>query len=182
MSHVHVPHVHRRFDDRDATPPVPSSVTQEQLDFFTLQTRRAVRKALRSYSRRALIGFSLLFAAFVGLVLYTQHIGARSNDAVVNSGKAVAVASCNRAFHDRQAVRGVLFASLDFTRQAAKAGRLTPDEAQRRVAFYRRQIAQLALPDCRRSEDVLTADPGQTTIIPPPLWVDARGVVHGGSR
>lgn len=46
----------RQHTDRRANPPL----TEEQIEFFTSQTNRAVKKALRGYVRSALVGFAIL--------------------------------------------------------------------------------------------------------------------------
>lgn len=155
-------------------------MTAEQLEFFTAQTERAVYKSLRTYSRRAVIGFALLFAAFTLNVLYSNRIGADARDAVINSGNIVAVSGCNRDFRSAQAVRGVLIASKDFTQQAIKRGTLPPAEAITRLNFYDTQLANLPLPDCRKSASVLTDNPDLSRLAPHPLWTDAKGRTQEG--
>lgn len=155
-------------------------MTSEQLEFFTGQTERAVRKALRVYSRRAIIGFIVLFLAFTANVLYSNHVASSGRDAVINSGNIVAVSGCNRDYRSAQAIRGVLIASKDFTKQAIKRGSLSPSEAIDRLNFYDTQLAKLPLPDCRQSASVLTDNPNVFRIAPHPLWTDDKGRTHEG--
>lgn len=176
----HVPHLHRRSDDPVVADQPPTGVTFEQLEFFTEQTERAVRKSLRTYSRRAVVGFILLFAAFMANVLYINKIADDGRHAVIKSGNIVAVDGCNRDYRSAQAVRGVLIASKDFTQQAVRRGTIPPQEALERLNFYNTQLASLPVPDCRRSAKVLTDDPNVALLPPTPLWQDKHGRTQEG--
>lgn len=145
-------------------------MTFEQMEWITEQTETAVRKALRTYSRRATIGFCLLFAAFMGNLLWSNKLSSDARRAVVRSGDLIAVDGCNRDFQDRVAVRGVLIASRDFTKNAYKRLNLTPEELQLRLDFYNARLKELPLPDCRKSDDILTDDPGDAVTVPTPLY------------
>lgn len=179
----HAPHQHRRHDDPNFDGP-PAGLTYEQLEFFTEQTERAVQKANdfsaaadRRAWRNRMTGFAILFLAFLGNVLYSNHISAESRDQVIRSGDLVAVDGCNRDFRSTTAVRGVLVASKGFIRQSVRRGALSQEEASVRLAFYDSLLDDLPLPDCRKADDVLTDDPDAQVAIPQPLYADDRLVV-----
>ena len=150
-------HFHRRAED-DVPEVIPPGMTKEQLDFFTEQTERAVSKRLRSYRRSALAGF-LVLAIGIGIALFeTQHQADRSRAAVVASGKTVAIEGCNRDYERDVKFRFLLQRLKDSARANKTA---TAEQKATAVAFYDAQLKRFVLPDCRKSESLLTDDPDQ---------------------
>src|SRR5690349_20908769 len=95
-------HFHKRLGDGEHTP--PPGMSQEQLDYFAEETRRAAEKGAREGSRKTarngLIGFLILLAG-VGFNSYdTRHQAAQASKAIVASGAVVAVDGCNRDYRD----------------------------------------------------------------------------------
>lgn len=175
----HFPHSHRRRDD-DSFPEPHPPMTQEQLEFFTEQQQVAVERALKRYSRKALIGFLALFVGFLFNALNNQRqdrqadeASTAAREAIIDSGNLVAVNGCNRDFEDRVAMRGVLLASKSFTDQAVAEGRLTEYEGERRIAFYDERLRELPLPDCRDTRNLITDDPDVHIIVPEPLYPES---------
>lgn len=134
-------------------------MTAEQLEFFSEQTRLAVRKYLRRYRAAALVGFMILL---VGLAVALSQIG-RSSDAsrrtVVESGRAVAVEGCNRDYVDRRDFRALLGRLKASSKTSYESGRITRAQYEVAVSFYDGQLKRFKLPDCRLSEKLLTDNP-----------------------
>lgn len=145
-------------------------MTEEQLAFFTEQTRIISERALKRYQRRAVAGFLILFLASMANILYSNQVSTDAREQVVKSGDIVAVSGCNRDYEDRIAVRSVLVESKAFTKQAVKEGRLTKTEGDLRLDFYNARLEALPLPDCRTADEVLTDDPDKPLRVPEPLY------------
>lgn len=143
------------------------------------------REALNAYRRNAVIGFLILLVG-LGVVLWQgaehaddarQDIAAASEDsdkAIVQSGRAVSVAGCNRDFHTNQRLRGLIASSRgDIDRYVAE-GTLTPAQGKRAKQRINEQIKSYPLPDCRKAETILTSKPGKTTEVPEPLYPEKK--------
>lgn len=173
-------HFHRRSDDRhdldDAPPP---GMTEEQLFFFTSQTERAVekgvREGVRQYRNRALQGFVLLVVGLICLTWFQSHetsqrraLAAGQRDAIVKSGRAVALTGCNRDFKTAQAFQ----ATIEAVREAAKR---RPDSIERANAlhFWDEVLRISPLPDCRMAENVVTQDPHRPIVRIDPFYPGA---------
>lgn len=161
--------------------PPPAGITEEQLEFFTYQTERAVTKAhrmaLRADQRRAkqrMVGFMVLFVAFLANAFYANNLATEARDRIIRSGDAVAVSGCNRDYEDREAIRRVLTASKDFTRNAFRRLDMSEEGVRLRLEFYDTQLGQLPLPDCRLADDVLTDDPDMPIHYPKPMYPGAE--------
>lgn len=150
---------------------MPDSFTQEQLDFFTEQTRRAVTKATKRQARHNLVGFlALLFGLIVAL--YVAHADrVRAQNAIVRSGTVVAVDGCNARYRDRQALRDLFVRLQAAVKEQAKEQHLDPKGQQTQFAlrFYRDELGRLPLPDCRPTAHILTAVPFPPAKQPTPL-------------
>ena len=165
----HFPHHHRRkTDDPQPEPPIP--LTEDQLEWITKQNERIARRVLWLYVRWAMVGFVVLFVAFLGNVIYSNHLNAVSREQVVRSGDIVAVAGCNRDFQERLEIRGVLIESKAFTRQAYRRGAISEVERDLRIEFYNERLQGLPLPDCRVADEILTDDPDKPLREPAPLY------------
>lgn len=158
-------HYHRRSDDEAPDQPPPGGMTQEQLDFFTEQTLRAVKKATRRDRRTAIVGFLVLLVGLALALSTSARQADRTREAVVTSGRAVAVEGCNRDFVDRQDFRSL----LERLKTASESNKTTtPEQKQQAVVFYDAQLKRFVLPDCRKSAALLTDDPNaQIPIIAP---------------
>lgn len=159
------------FDEFNKAHQRPPGMTEEQLAFFTEQNRYAVTKALNRYRTASLAAFMILFIGIL-LALYVNSKASHAErDAIVRTGRIVAVDSCNARFRDREALRD-LFVRLQsaVVQQAEKSG-TSPDSPRVRFAikFYKDELDRLPLPDCRRTEQILTADPEKQTYTPTPL-------------
>jgi hypothetical protein len=138
----------------------PAPLTEEQLEFFTEQTRRVVDRevsaALRRYVRGAIVAYVLLVAA-LGYVLYSDNQqgadrradGIAARHQIVNTGNAVALAGCNRDFRTIKSLRAVLTNARDFQNAALRRGDITKIQFNRAAIYYKAQLDKLTLPDCR---------------------------------
>jgi hypothetical protein len=172
----HFPHHHRRSDDPAVSePPVP--LTEDQLKWITEENETTANRAIaaaeamdRRRARHRLVGFAVLFLAFLGNVWYSAHIASESRDQLLRSGDIVAVDGCNRDFQERLEIRGVLIESKNFTRQAYERGAFPKSELRLRLAFYDERLQSLPLLDCRRADEVLTDDPDKPLVVPRALF------------
>lgn len=158
----------------DGTP-----LTQEQLEYFAESERRASTAVLRKFQRNAIIGFVTLLLG-VGFNVYdVRHHASEQSRAVVQSGTVVAVEGCNRDFRSLVALRGVLQTARTQVRRAVRAGRISKEQGDEALKFYKEQLGKLKLPDCRKTEGLLTNDLNHSTLppIPRPLYPhrDSRG-------
>lgn len=148
---------------------MPGTLTKAQLDYFSEQTERAVRKALRRYVRGAVIGF-LVLAVGLGIALHANATTSNhARQAVVNSGRAVTVAGCNRDYRATQRFRGLLTRAQATTAVQHKQHKITDQQFADAQNFYRTELAKLPLPDCRKVEVILTDNPDAPIVIPPAL-------------
>lgn len=145
-------------------------MTEEQLDFFTQQTVRAVKKATRRFAVAASVGYLLLIAGVVGMYENGQSVSAAEQNAIVRSGRAVAVDGCNGRFQDRQKIRAVFQRSKDATEELYKHGALSKARRDSSIEFYDHELREFPLPDCRAAEKILTDDPGHSTTQPVPRF------------
>lgn len=144
-------------------------MTAEQMHWIEDQVHRAARKAARRVRNQALVAFLVLLAA-IGYVQWDSARGANNaREAVVTSGTAVSVDSCNRDFKSRVEVRAVLKASKDQAKKSLDSGEITQAQYDRSVSFYNERLKGLPLPDCRTADDVLTSDPDRVPDVPVPL-------------
>jgi hypothetical protein len=175
-----LPHMHRRATDECAPAPTTGPpMTEEQLDYFSEQTRCAVDRALNKYMKRAMIGFLLLFIGFLynASTNRAQQVDIRSQaeaarDVLIESGDVIAIDGCNRDFQTTSALRGVLLASAAFNRQNFEDGIIDRTTLDQRLRFYDDQLDRLPLPDCRKSQGILTDDPQHNLPKPQPLYPD----------
>ncbi len=156
----------------------PQPLTPEQLEWVTEQTKRASEKAAhkaavvaaKHVQRRALVGFLILL---IGIIV-AQSIGNRTSSqerqSIVDSGKIVAVESCNRDYEDRVKFRSLLIRLKGAALANYAAG--DSDKARRDAAveFYDTELANYALFDCRRAEAILTSDPEHDRERTTPYW------------
>lgn len=138
------------------------------------------RHALKIYSRRMLVGFVILLLG-VGYAIHisnsdsaaARRAQADANKAtaaaIVASGRAVVVDSCNRDFKSNGRLRGLLLRAEAEIPKAVKKGRFTPNEAKDALAFYNKELARIPLPDCRKAQNSLTDDPNKPIRQPVPL-------------
>lgn len=165
-----MPFVHPIHDPEKDDDPRKECLTEEQLDYFSEQTRRAVKKAVRNYSRGAILGFLILLGG-IGVVQITQnHENQDAQKALVQSGRVVAVDGCNRDFKYVERIRSLLGRLSDANKQAYEAGGITGEQYARAQAFYKSEMARQKLPDCRRAEQVLSDDPEKPINPPTPLY------------
>lgn len=155
-------------------------MTEDQLEYMTAQTERAVNKALtqarledrrrfRRYVRSATVAFGLLFAG-VSFSIYAQsHDSEAGRTQIVNSGRAVSVDGCNRDFGTIGGLRSILISSRDFQDSALKRGDISRTQHDRALEFYEHNLRSIPLPDCRKAEEILTDDPNARVTIPVPL-------------
>lgn len=150
-------------------------LTEEQLAFFTEQTRRAVHKSVRKVVLTAASGYVVLL---VGLII---AFGANANTseqseanqrearvAIVDSGRAVAVDGCNRDFRNTDKFRGLLVRlKVATTLNAAQP----PAQRKAAISFYNTTIADQKYPNCSAARSIITDDPTKPIVVPRPLDV-----------
>lgn len=175
---VVLPHGHRRADDPAATLPEQAQqagLTEDQLAFFTEQTRRAVSKALWRYAKPVILTYCALIVGLV-LAFHANAVTARhqreqssaQRTALVDSGRAVAVDGCNRDFRDKDDFRGVLIR----LRAATTLSRTqTPEQKAAALSFYDKTLSKQAYPNCGAARSIITSDPNAPIVVPRPLTV-----------
>lgn len=139
------------------------------LAFFTEQTNRAVKKAARRTLRQAAVGYLILFVGVMGMYWNGQHVSNAEREAVVQSGSAVVVDSCNRDYIATGRLRGIIIRIRNVIEAQDEAGKGDPEENQFAVDFYNNELKKIPLPDCRDTADALTADPDKVLKVPKPL-------------
>ena len=147
-------------------------MSQEQLTQIGRETERAANKVLRAYSKRALVGFVILALAVGGAFKANADSSDDSREAIVTSGRVVAVDGCNRDFKSIGKLRLLLFNARDTSRSSPD---LSPRQKAESEKFYAEQLASIKLPDCREAEAVLTSDPNKPLEIPEPLYPGGPG-------
>ncbi len=116
-----------------------------------------------------LVGYIILLVGIGALYYKSVSYTIDSRNTIVQSGRAVAVASCNRAFENRQALRRLLEAAQAISKARAKRGDITPSEAKLTEDFYQTELRRLNLPNCEQALYVLSDDPNKKITIPTPL-------------
>ena len=113
----------------------------------------------------------IFLAAMTAFAIYDngQQSG-KSRDSIVQSGNVVAVVGCNRDFESRQSIREFLKSTQSLKRIAYKRGYITEDAYEDARAFYKKQLAELPLPDCRESSKILSDDIDFASPILKPLY------------
>lgn len=140
-----------------------------------------VESRVRRYRHQALTGFLVLLVGLAIQQYITRQDALTARDAVQKSsqqananleksGSAVAVDGCNRDFTTIQQLRAVLIAGRATARANFAEGSVGPVQHQRAEDFYRKQLSELKLPDCRRAADVITANNTEDLKVPDPLY------------
>lgn len=144
--------------------------TKEQLDWISNEVRHSANKVLRNWVIGGTIAFVLIL---IGLIV-AFHVDAQHNEesrkAIVNSGRAVSVAGCNRDYDSIQKLRGIIIASRPQLKTYYEEGSLTRAQYLRALDNIQKQLKDYPLPDCRRSLKVLTDDEDATVVIPEPKY------------
>jgi hypothetical protein len=135
------------------------------------QRRRDIRAALKHYTRRAMLGYVILFLAAVGNVYYARYKGDQARDAIVRSGNAVAVVGCNRDFVDREKFRALLRRLKQSTDESFKNGRSTAGQHEAAVKFYTDELGNYTSIDCRASQHTISDNPLARFAEPAPCYV-----------
>lgn len=155
------------------TPPVvPLTSDQERY------LNERIGASLKRYVKRATVGFGILFAGLVTTYSIAAHDNDLSRQAIVDSGQAVAITSCNRDFDQAQRARaGIRSEFRNGLGQLAlfvKEGTITEAQGERlRKESIREKNADLKdtpLPDCRQADDQLTSDPDDDIKVPAPKY------------
>ncbi len=115
-------------------------------------------------------GFLVLIVAFSFGVWANSKTAADARDAIVTSGRAVAVDGCNRDYVDRQQLRKIFTTSMSETKAIYKSGEITKKRYMMAMKFYKNALNDLALPDCRNALNLITADPNRPVKVPVPKW------------
>lgn len=146
-----------------------SHLSLEQLDFFTDQTERAVRRATKRTRNQALVGYLILLVGVFGMYWNGQHVSNTERGAIVESGRAAVIDGCNRDFKATQRYRGLLQRAEATVAVQVKQGKITVDQAQEARDFYDGELKLAPLPDCRKVEFLPTDDPSAPIKSPAPL-------------
>lgn len=159
------------FNEFNETHERPPGMTEEQLNFFTEQNRYAVTKALNRYRTASLAAFLILFVGILLALYVNNDASEKEREAIVRTGRIVSVDSCNARYRDREALRDLFVRLQTAVVQQAKTEGLSPDAPQVKFAiqFYKDELKRLPLPDCRRTEQILSSDPDKQTYKPTPL-------------
>lgn len=127
-------------------------------------------QALRRYRTGALTGFVILTLGLLGAVGVSEHHNAKARQAVLDSGRAVAVVGCNRDFQQGAELRAIIKQGRDQIQQYVQEGTLTQAQADRSIKASNEALERLPLPDCRRVGDQLTSDPDEDIRVPEALY------------
>lgn len=149
-----------------------AGLTEDQLAFFTEQTRRAVIKATRRDRRQSITGFLVLIIGLAIAFYSSSHDASNARHATVISGRAVAVDGCNRDFIDKDDFRGLLIRGLIAVRANPDT---TPKQKASAVRFYMNTLRAQHYPNCVQARSLITDDPNKDIVVPEPLSVkDAK--------
>jgi hypothetical protein len=152
----------------DMSPFLPEDPVREKklMDLMHRENDRAVRVALKSYSKKVAILFAA-FAAAAAILFYIAFTDAdEQRDDLRESGVAVAVEGCNRDFRGTEKIRSLLIRlqknGIERYRQTEKAGPVTPEVTQQfneAQDFYKDQLQEITLPDCRKTAAAFNVNP-----------------------
>jgi hypothetical protein len=145
-------------------------LTHDQLEQISRETEHAARKAVRIYLRQARIGFLLLLVGIASAIGLARYDATVSREAIVNSGRAIAVVGCNRDFDSNERLRGLLERARDASTVEWRRGRIPTDRYESAKRFYRDELAKLPQPDCRKALRTVTDDPTRPIVIPAPKY------------
>lgn len=144
-------------------------LTQEQLEQIGAETEHASVKALKKYSRSALVGFLILLGANVFVWSTAQRLNDDSRQAIVRTGKAVTIEGCNRDFRSVGVLRGLLASSQAALKKGHEEGVYTQEQVDRATAYYKDALSKLTYPDCKAAGATLSSDPDKAAPLPTPL-------------
>lgn len=125
------------------------TLTLEQLEFFTEQTRRAVAKAQRRGILGALIGFLILFSGSMLAYRTAVEVAEDGRANVTHASQYVSVRGCNRDFRTISEIRGIMIASQLLMEDQWRRKEISEDRYVAAKAFYGSRLERLQLPDCR---------------------------------
>lgn len=145
----------------------PDGITEDEVRWYSEQRQADIRVALRYYTRRATLWFVLLSVAAITNGVFTSQFAASGRDAIVKSGRVVAVAGCNRDYQDREKFRALLQRLKKATRANPAT---TPEQKRTALDFYNDQLKAYPSIDCRPSAMIITDDPGRLPRAPEPCW------------
>lgn len=119
----------------------------------------------------ALLAFGVL-AFGIGLAIQSvEKSSDQAQRAIVNSGRVISVAGCNRDYEFTGVIRAQLAASRRQIERARTRGDLSNARARENDEFFATQLALIKRPDCREAVRVVTDNPDNIRIgIPPPLY------------
>jgi hypothetical protein len=104
-------------------------------------------------------------------VTYSSEKDAKDGrQAIVQSGRVVAVDGCNRDFNSISQQRAVLQRAQVVIRQGYAKGQYTEAQYERAKKFYNQQLHKIDLPDCRTAKDIITDDPRNPGTLPVPRY------------
>jgi hypothetical protein len=147
----------------------PQPLTEDQLKLIAAETQNAANKVLKRYRNSAIAGFLILCFA-IGYVFADN--ASKSHDrrqAIVTSGKIVAIDGCNRDFKSTKVLRGLLRDGQAEIDKAAKKGLYSEEQLQDARDFYAKQLRAVAYPNCKAAGTILTSDKDKLPSIPKPL-------------
>lgn len=153
----------------DQTPHVPVELQR--------YVQQRVSEALGRYRRQAVVGFVLLLAGIgAALAVESEHNAAQrdqiirqgkeAEQSIIRSGDAVAVSGCNRDYNTIDSLRDELERSLLRIDSLEADGTYSKHQADVSREATKDILKKYTLPDCRRADDVLTAKPGKTVLVP----------------
>lgn len=145
-------------------------LTPDQLKQLDRKAERAASRVLRKYRRSAILAFLILLAGGAGERLLSADDARDQRTAIVKSGNAIAVASCNRDFRTAVGVQAILSNGAVRARQEFDRGRIDKQELEARLQLVADQLRAYPLPDCRTVRHSITQNPDRSTRIPHPFY------------
>lgn len=146
----------------------PQPLTQAQLEWVVEEVETATEKAAKRGAaegakierRRNRIAFLLLLAGIILVFWLGNRASDAERQAIVESGKVVAIDGCNRDYQEDVRIRDVFLTSQNLVKSRIQAGQSADPEADKAaLEFYDQQLDAFKLPDCRKAEGLLTSDP-----------------------
>jgi hypothetical protein len=144
---------------------------RRKLAFIEDTNQYVTCRQFKVWRRGAILAFVLLAVGGIGNQYADRQRSEQARSALVKSGQIVSVDGCNRDFRITQRERAVFERSLALAKQQHDSGLTTDRQYLRSREFFEQQLSDFALPDCRITQGLLTADPERADQpVPRPLY------------
>lgn len=128
-------------------------------------------RQFKFWRRGMVIGFIILFLGAMSNSYVDRERSRVARATLVHSSRVVVIDGCNRDFRTIERLRALLVRAELAVNQQRKEGIISQRRYETALKFYDEEIRLLRLPDCRRAQNVITADPFRDVPKPPfPLY------------